>query len=137
VKAQFVDTNIFLRHLTKDDPEKAPACCELFRLAQQDKIKLTTSESVIAEVVYVLSSKNTYNLSNEEIKKRLVPILSLRSLKLEHRETLLKALDLYGVYKLDFEDCLCVAHMERQQLQEIYSYDQDFDRKENVKRVEP
>jgi hypothetical protein len=27
--------------------------------------------------------------------------------------------------------------MERQQLKEIYSYDQDFDRVANVKRIEP
>src|SRR5687768_15112891 len=103
MKLQFVDTNIFLRHLTKDDPEKALACFELFRLAQQDKIQLTTSESIIAEVVYVLSSKNIYDLPHVEIKKRLVPILSIRCLKLEHRETLLRALDLYEMYKLDFE----------------------------------
>lgn len=137
MKQQFVDTNIFLRHLTNDDPEKAPACFELFKLAQQDKIKLTTSESVIAEIVYMLSSKNVYNLPRQEIKKRLVPILSIRSLKLEHRETMLKALDLYEVYKLDFEDCLSIAHMERQQLHEIYSYDRDFDRVGEVKRLEP
>jgi predicted nucleic acid-binding protein len=38
---------------------------------------------------------------------------------------------------MDFEDCLSVAHMERQHLKEIYSYDQDFDRVEQVRRVEP
>jgi predicted nucleic acid-binding protein len=85
----------------------------------------------------VLSSKSIHNLPNEKIKKRLVSILLLRSLKLEHRETLLKALDLYGVYKLDFEDCLSLAYMVRQRLAEIYSYDHDFDRVGNVERVEP
>ncbi len=68
---QFVDTNIFLRHLTNDDPVKSPACLELFRKAQRKEITLTTSESIIAEVVYVLvSAKLTYQLSPEEIRAR-------------------------------------------------------------------
>ena len=69
---QFVDTNIFLRHLTNDDPIKAKACFALFQRAQQKKIAITTSESVIAEVVYVLSSsKQVYKLNPEEIRARL------------------------------------------------------------------
>ena len=39
--------------------------------------------------------------------------------------------------KMDFENCLALAHMERQQLKEIYSYDQDFDQVAHVERVEP
>jgi len=34
----------------------------------------------------------------------------------------MRALDLFAIYRMDFEDCLSVAHMERQQLKEIYSY---------------
>lgn len=137
MKYQFVDTNIFLRYLTKDDPEKAPACFELFKQAQQDKVRLITSESVVAEIVYMLSSKNVYHLPRQEIKNRLLPLLSLQSLKLEHRDTILRALDLYENYKVDFEDCLSVAHMERQELEEIYSYDRDFDQVKTVQRIEP
>jgi len=39
---RFVDTNIFLRLLTNDDPRKADACEELFRKAINDKIDLFT-----------------------------------------------------------------------------------------------
>ncbi len=53
----FVDTNIFLRYLTRDDPDKAQACFELFKRAEANQITLTATETVIAEVVYVLSSK--------------------------------------------------------------------------------
>lgn len=49
----------------------------------------------------------------------------------------MRALDLFAIYRMDFEDCLSVAHMERQQLKEIYSYDQDFEQVKGVKRVEP
>ena len=134
---QFVDTNIFLRYLTKDDPQKAPACLALFQKAQQNRVRLTTSECVIAETVYLLSSKKVYSLQPQEVKERLAPLLHLRALRIEHKETLITALDLYGAYHIDFEDCLSVAHMERQQLTEIYSYDQDFDQVKHIQRCEP
>ncbi len=52
----FVDTNIFLHYLTRDDPVKAEVCFRLLEQARKGEIALTTSESVIAEVVFVLSS---------------------------------------------------------------------------------
>jgi predicted nucleic acid-binding protein len=133
---QFVDTNIILRYLTKDDPQKASACLALFQKAQQNRVRLTTSESVIAETVYLLSSKKVYRLQPQEVKRRLAPLL-LRALRIEHKDTIITALDLYGAYHMDFEDCLTVAHMERQKLKEIYSYDQDFDQVEHIQRREP
>jgi uncharacterized protein len=137
VSTAFIDTNIILRYLIGDDPKKMRACYALFKAADNYELSLTTSESVIAEVVFVLSSKKHYGLLAEEIKKRLMPILTIRGLKLEHQPTLKRALDLFVELKIDFEDCLCIAHMERQHLKEIYSYDQDFDCIGNVKRVEP
>ena len=137
MKTVFIDTNIIIRFLTKDDPEKQRACYDLFKQAQENKIILTTSESVIAESVFVLASKKHYHLPPEEIKSRLLPILSLRGLKLAHRKMLFRALDLYAFLAIDFEDCLSIAHMERQKLEEIYSYDQDFDRVASLKRIEP
>ena len=133
----FIDANVFIRHLTRDDPEKAQACLELFRQAQEKEITLITSESVIAEVVYVLSSKRLYNLPRDEIKQLLYPLLSLPGLKLTHRKTFLHALDLYAIYPLDFEDALTVAQMKRQEISEIYSYDRHFDQVAGITRLEP
>lgn len=134
---QFVDTNIFLRHLTGDDPLKAQACFALFKKAQQNQIQLTTSESVIAEIVYILSAKTLYNLAREQIRVRLDPLLSLPGLKLPYRQTYLRALELYVSHSIDFEDALSCAHMERETLNEIYSYDRDFDKIQTIKRLEP
>jgi predicted nucleic acid-binding protein len=133
----FVDTNIFIRYLTRDDPVKAQACFELFQQAEANEISLTTTEAVIAEVVYVLSSTRLYNLEYGEIRARLYPLLSLKGLRLPDRQTILRALDLYVAYRVDFEDALVVAHMERQKINEVYSYDRAFDRVSEVKRLEP
>lgn len=134
---QFIDANVFLRHLTRDDPDKAAACLALFQKAQRREVLLTTSEAVIAEVVYVLSSKAVYNLPRDQIRARLYPLLSLPGLKLPQRKTYLRALDLYASYPLDFEDALIVAHMERQGMAELISYDQGFDRIVGIRRLEP
>ncbi len=137
---QFVDTNIFLRYLTQDDPHKAQACYQLFERAKRNEIALTTSEAVVAEVVFVLSAKRLYNLSHQDIRVRLYPLLSLPGLKLPSKRQLLHALDLYGDHPfLDFEDALSVATMERLKIAEIYSYDKDFDRLKGntIIRIEP
>jgi predicted nucleic acid-binding protein len=133
----FVDTNVFLRYLTKDDPDKAQACFDLFKRAEANQVTLTATETVIAEVVYVLSSKRTYNLPRDQVRARLYPLLTLRGLQLPQRRTVLWALDLYVAYEIDFEDALIVAHMERQAIRELYSYDRDFDEVPGVKRQEP
>lgn len=133
----FVDTNIFIRYLTKDDPDKAKACFELFRQASSKQITLTTTEAVITEVVYVLSSKKTYNLARDEVRVRLYPLLSVSGLQLAQKQTYLRALDLYATYNIDFEDALIVAQMEQQKISDLYSYDQGFDRIPGINRYEP
>ncbi|MCB0169339.1 MAG: PIN domain-containing protein [Anaerolineae bacterium] len=137
MEAQFVDTNIFLRHLTNDHPEKAKACFELFKKAARDEVSLVTSDWVIAEVIYMMSSKVVYNLPPLEIKHRLRPILAIRALKIENKDVVMHALDLFARLGIDFEDCLTIAQMERLQLKELFSYDHDFDRVEQITRLEP
>jgi predicted nucleic acid-binding protein len=44
---------------------------------------------------------------------------------------------LYTKHVLDFEDCLALAHMEQQNLTQIYSYDRGFDQVTGIQRLEP
>ena len=136
---KFLDTNVFLRFLTRDDETKAEACLRLFQRLDAGLEEATTCEAILAEVVYVLSSRGSdYNLPAREIAARMRPLLSSRGLKLPNKKTYLRALDVYETYSpLDFEDALAIAHMERQKLETIMSYDRDFDRIAQVKREEP
>jgi predicted nucleic acid-binding protein len=134
---RFVDANVFLRYLVPEEPVKTEACLALFQQVQRNQIQITTSEAVIAEVVFVLGSKRLYHLPRLEIKDRLHPILLLPGLKLPHRKYYLRALDYYSQSTLDFEDCLIIAQMERQRVAELYSYDHDFDVISGIKRLEP
>ncbi len=134
---EFVDTNVILRYLTKDDPAKAERCYALFQRAQRKQVHLVTSESVLAEAVYVLSSRSLYNQPRVNVRTLLLPIITLPGLKIPYRRTVIRALELYASTSLDFEDTLSVAHMERQKLHTILSYDEDFDRVTGIERREP
>lgn len=134
--SEFVDANIFLRLLTGDDPEKATRCLELFQRANQGELRLHTSESIVAEVVYVLS-RSTYRVPREDVASALAPVLTIPGLRIDHKESVLQALDLWQRSKLDFEDCLSVQHARRLGVDAIYSYDRDFDRLPEVRRLEP
>ncbi len=136
---RFLDTNVILRYLTRDDEAKAQACFQLFQRVKQGREELLTCEAIVTEVAYVLSSsRGPYHLSHEEIRTRLLPILTLRGLKLPQKRVYLRALDLYASSPfLDFEDALAAAHMEQRGVTEIVSYDRDFDRLSGLERVEP
>ncbi|HLI52312.1 MAG TPA: PIN domain-containing protein [Thermomicrobiaceae bacterium] len=133
---RWLDTNIFLRFLTNDDRAKAAACLALFQQVQRGDEWLTTSESIVAEVTFVLTRQ--YHLSHSEITARLRPVLSLSGLRISEKHTVLRALEYFGESeRLDFEDALSVAHMERLGISEIVSYDRDFDRVSGIVRQEP
>ena len=136
---RFLDTNVILRYLTRDDEAKAQACYELFQRVKRGDEELFTCEAIVTEVVYVLSSRRApYRLSHEEIRARLVPILTLRGLKFPHKRIYIRALDLYASSPfLDFEDALAASHMEQRGVTEIVSYDKDFDLVPGFQRVKP
>jgi predicted nucleic acid-binding protein len=134
---RFVDTNIFIRYLTRDDPAKAERVKQLLERAQRGEVALVTSETVIAELVFVLSSPRLYHLTRDRIRTLLIPIVSLKGLKLPNRSVFLRALDIYATTQMDFVDALAIAHMEARQMTEVYSYDGHFDGVSGIRRLEP
>lgn len=132
-----VDANIFVRLLTGDDPDKAARCLALFRRARLGEIKLATSESIIAEVTYVLTSPRSYRLPRADVAAALRPLLIDPGLQIDHKLVVLSAVDVWGASRLDFADCLSAARIRHASLDGIYSYDRDFDRIPGIRRLEP
>lgn len=135
--SDFVDTNIIVRLLARDDPIKMARCRALFERAARGELELVTSESVILEVVQVLSSPRLYRMARADLAAVLRPLIEIKGLRLDHKRSVLRALDLYESTKLDFTDCLAIEHARRAGLRGIYSYDQGFDRVPGVRRLEP
>lgn len=139
---RFADTNIFLRYLvrpvTDADQVRAVACRALIERISTGEEEITTSEAVLAEIVYVLSSRRQYGLTPDEIVARLKPIVMLPGLKITQKRLYLRALDIYASHTdLDFEDAITIAIVERMEQAELYSYDTDFDRVSGITRLEP
>jgi len=132
---RFVDTNIFLRLLTNDDPRKADACEELFRKAINDKIDLFTTELVIAEIIWVLESY--YGIAKNQVRNNIEKILSTRNLYCPNKEVILHALAAYAEQNVDYVDAYNAFLIKMAGISELYSYDKHFDRFPWLKRIEP
>ena len=135
--ARFIDTNIFLRHLTNDHPTQSPACFALIQAIERAEIQAWTSDLVIAEVVFVLASKTLYNVSREAIRDLILPLINLSGIKLPNKRLYHRVFALYTSLPIDYTDAYNAALMESRKRSEIYSYDTDFDRIEGIRRMEP
>ncbi len=135
MKKVFIDTNIFLRYLTKDDPVQYPRCRNLFKKAQNGEMLLVTSTLVIAELIWTLSSH--YQVAKEQIIEKVSIIVGSAAVQIPDKEIIAEALVIYARKNVDYIDAYNSILMRQLGLKEIYSYDQDFDKLETVQRLEP
>ena len=133
----FIDTDVIIRLLTGDDPEKQAAATALFEQVEQGMLTVTAPDTVIADAVYVLSSPRLYHLARGEVRELLMALVHLPHFQVQNRLAVSRALELYGSSKLDFGDVLIIASMELQHSEILYSYDDDFDRFDRIIRQEP
>lgn len=133
----FVDANIFIRQLARDDPVKERRCLELFRRARNGEVTLITSSVIIAEVTFVLTPRATYQFSRPEAALGIQTLLALQNLHLAQKSDVIAALDLWEASTLNFPDCLAAEITRRMSLDGIYSYDRGLGRVPAIRRLEP
>ena len=132
---KFVDTNVFLRYLTKDDLSKYERCREMFKRALEGEITISTSGMVIAELIWTLLSY--YKVPKAEVIEKVSVILGTENLFIPDKDVLADAVVLYAWKNIDFIDACNAVFMKKHGLREIYSYDEDFEMIEDVERKEP
>ncbi len=133
---RFVDTNIFLRFLTWDDPKKAEKAEALFESAVKGNVTLVTSLLVIAEIVWTLES--FYKLKKPDIAAKVEKILSTPHLECPESGIILQALDFYAAKNVDFIDAYHAFFLKEQGISRIVTYDRKhFGRVEWLKISEP
>jgi len=131
----FIDTNIFIRVLVKDDEKLFQDCKKLLSLVREGKIKAFTSTLVLTEVDWVL--EGYYQFEKEKAIKGLKGILKLKNLKFVDKFDFLLAIEIYEKYPIKFIDALIASNPQIFKKEAIVvSYDKDFD-KIGVKRMEP
>jgi predicted nucleic acid-binding protein len=134
---KFLDTNVIIRYLTRDDPEKAARAYAFLQEVEKGNEVVTTTEAVIAEVVHVLSSKRLYNYPRADIVKRLIPVLQLKGLRLANKNLYGDALMIYAEKGIDFVDALVVVKMRQKGINTLVSFDHDYDDFPFITREEP
>lgn len=136
MKSCFMDTNLFIRYFTNDDPAKADRVEKLLDKAAVGKIKLVTAEMVIAEVVWVLES--SYGLQSTEVGRIVKSILVTPGLEVINSHLVEAAIGYYLDNQIDFIDGYIAAVMDRHGIEEIYSYDKKhLARLKKISRREP
>ncbi len=131
----FVDTNVFLRYLTKDDLLKYEKCTELFKRALRGEIILTSSALVIAELVWTLLTY--YKVPKSEVVEKVSIIANTDVLRIPGKEIITDALVLYGRKNIDYIDAYNAIFMRQQGVSKIHTYDSDFETIEGLQKEEP
>jgi predicted nucleic acid-binding protein len=131
----FLDTNILLRFLTRDDERKARCALELLTRVERGEEKVITSPLVIFETVYTLQS--FYKVPRQTIKEQVLAIISMRSLHLPDKNIFYQAFNFYVAKNISFADAYNAAYMLAEGISNIYSWDKDFDKIEGIARLEP
>jgi predicted nucleic acid-binding protein len=132
---RFLDTNVLLRYLTRDDEEKARLALALLTRVERGEEKVVTSPLVIFETVFTLQKR--YGFPKDQIRDAVSDLLSLRGLEIPNKSLYTRALQLFASENIPFTDAHSVAYMQSQGLAEIYSWDTDFDHIPGLRRVEP
>jgi predicted nucleic-acid-binding protein len=127
----FLDTNILIRHLTGDPPEMASRATTA--LAREQELMLT--DLVLAECVHVLES--FYEVPRARVAELRRSAISLESIKTVDGDTLLRALAVYEVERIDFVEAYLVAQAEASGVRETPSFERSLDKVKTIKRREP
>jgi predicted nucleic acid-binding protein len=131
----FLDTNIFLRHLTGQPPEQAARATAYFKRIEHGDIRAVTVEMVIFEVVYTL--QKSYRRSKNEIQEVFIPLIDLPGIALANKKHMHDVFDLYVIHNLPFADAYYIVTMKAKRLDTMISFDTDFDGIPGITRIEP
>jgi predicted nucleic acid-binding protein len=135
VPLPFLDTNVFLRHLLADNPEQSPRATAYLARIEQGQVRVRTTDTVVFEAVFTLERR--YGQPKAAIRDNLLPLLEMPGIVLPGKRRLRQAFDLYVDLNLPFADAYHVALMQQLRLDHVVSFDKDFDRVPDVRRVEP
>lgn len=100
----YVDANVFLRFLLKDNDALYHKAEQYFKDAQARKIELILTTEILLEINYVL--KGVYAVSRQETGEKLKSIILTSYITVIDREILIKALDIYRKINVDLADII-------------------------------
>ncbi len=121
----FLDTNIFLRLLVKEDEQTFGECRLLLQMVKDNQIEAATSSLVLAEIGWTL--KSFYKLPKKKIVAMLRSIIHLRGLKMVDDYEPALALRFFLRFNIKLIDAFIAAiEPVAEKKWVVVSYDRDF-----------
>lgn len=131
----FIDSNIFLRPIVKDDQQKVKECEELFGKLKAGKIKAFTSNLILAEIIW--TGGRFYKIEKGDLITAIKGILGFKNLRVVEASNPNLAIEIYEKFSVKFIDALIASNPAIFNKEvAVVSYDKDFD-KIGIKRIEP
>lgn len=130
-----LDTNIFLRVLLDDNTRQSSACGKLLKKIENRQLQAIASDLTVAEIVFTLNT--LYKFNREKIAHIVLPIVLLPNLKTSSQLLWRDIFMIYVTKNVDFIDAYNMIVMKSVGVEQVYSYDHDFDKAKILKRLEP
>jgi len=124
-----IDTNLLVRYLTQDDPQKAKAVDKLLNQAMAGELRILVPSIVIAELIWVLES--FYKMKQGAIVELIEAIFSTPGLDVTDKPLITSAINNYRDKNIDFIDAWIVEFAKDRGIQTVYTYD-----KKHFKNIE-
>ena len=132
----FVDTNILIRLIVKDNDLKRKACEKLLERSKQKEVILYILPIAILEVVWVL--EKYYKLEKKVIREVVEAILNTPEFKCEMEKVFKKAIETYEEKNVKFADAVMGYWGLEKGLSTVFTYDEkDYKRIEGLEVRKP
>ncbi|MDQ3549149.1 MAG: PIN domain-containing protein [Chloroflexota bacterium] len=92
---------------------------------------------MIAEVVWVLTSRTLYDMARVQVSDALTPVIELQSLQIDGKRLYRRIFEFFVSTNVDFIDAFHAARIEQLEPPHLYSFDRHFDRIPSVVRLDP
>lgn len=129
-----LDTNVLVRFITGDPADMAEQARRLVERADAGEVVLHITPVILAETIFTLESY--YTMNRKEVAAILRGFLNCRGIEVTEKDRLLDALlrcQDKGAHFADAYLAACAAGSG----EAIASFDRDFDKFKDVKRIEP
>jgi len=137
---KFLDANVFIyayympkKQLTQREKLMKEDAKKIISEVSQGKEEVTMTVVHLSEVANILK----HGMPLERLASIILGLFMLDNVKIEgvSREAYFAATELGGDLKLDPNDALAVDFMRLNNVKEIYSFDEDFDKTEGISRL--
>ena len=133
MKKLFLDTNIWLRFILKDEEKQYSYVYNLLSQIEEGIFRVYISNIVLLEIYFVLLQ--LYKISQKDVLLYISNILKVRGITLIEKTNSIKAIQYCTKYNIKFADCLIASQISNEML--LVTYDDEFKKIREIKCITP